>query len=510
MIPTILRPYQQEAVDAALDAVRAGARLLIASPTGSGKSYIEGEVFARCLADGLRPVLISPRLEILEGIARKMGVALPVAQTAREKALEAADLLTPMRLKNRLITGAKEPYDVVIIDECHHATADTYVLLDAMHGGSASSVPRIGFTATPFRGSPKETRELKERWGEPFVALTWKEAVEERVVTMPACEIVPLLDDDVVTIQGADFRVSGVGGLEQALTSRLGELARLVEHVWQTDERPLMVALPSTALVGALAEALDALNVPRIEVTQATSSLERSLAFADCIGRKAALLQIDVVSEGVDLPIRILIDAKPTLSPVRWQQQVGRITRPADESPRYICINRNLERHGYLFEGLLPRGVVAAAQKEWGGATKRSGARHIGLEALGRYKPISIPLLDGAVGSAFNIYNWDNTSGQRREYFVFVLPGGSAPLCASRTNGARPDGSMDWGKWAVCTLPADFAGFQTSAAKWPVSEKQAAWWRRDAKRLGLDPLAQVDGRTFAVLPVLSHLGVRIS
>ena len=132
-----------------------------------------------------------------------------------------------------------------------------------------------------------------------------------------------------------------------------------------------------------------------------------------------------------------------------------------------------------------------------------------GLEALGRYKPIPVPLYDGCTASAFNLQNWDNQTGRKVEYFIILLPGSDTALCGRRVNQQAGE-EWTYGKYERCGLPEEFVGFQTSSWRGMVSDKQRNWWQRDARRYGLDPnTVPRDGRTFQVLPLLVNLRTRI-
>jgi hypothetical protein len=269
-----------------------------------------------------------------------------------------------------------------------------------------------------------------------------------------------------------------------------------------------MVAVPSREIAYLLHSTLLGASVPSAIVTGDTSRADRERAFQQCVDRQAVLVQINVVSEGIDLPIRRLIDLRPTLSPVYWLQLVGRITRPVREgeaAPEYMCCCRNLERHCYLFQGLVPLTEIRQAQQAFSTPSKRSGARALGLEAVGRFKATELPLVDGSTGQLYCIQVVEGT--QVRQYAVLVHPAAAEPLCATRINQRVSTGTR-WGRWEQCPVPTITNGFASVTAGQP-SEKQLAWWTRSAKRYGLDSTATVTRRQFAALPVLADLGLKL-
>jgi hypothetical protein len=95
------------------------------------------------------------------------------------------------------------------------------------------------------------------------------------------------------------------------------------------------------------------------------------------------------------------------------------------------------------------------------------------------------------------------------EYAVLMHPAKMTPIVATRRNQRRDDGTRDYGRWVrLPELPAITDGF-ASLPPSELSDKQWAWWRRDAARWGLDPTANVNRRSFAALPILSRLHKRI-
>lgn len=478
-------------------------RRLYAAPTGAGKSVCE-----LLLLDHLpNALLVTPRLEIVAGMLGKLGVDTSSWSDSRLAAEALARrITTPIRACNLLARG-ELPFrpDAVILDEAHHDLADSYRDLSAYLG----PVPWVGLTATPYRGTPAQTVELHDRWGGE---ITWiislAQSVERGYLSVPEPVVWPLVDDDEIEVQNGEIAVRQAG---QAVRDRLEEVAARCREFAAAGrwDRPTMLAVPSTACVPAMMEVLESIGLPAVGVTQHTTRPDRLRAFAAVARAEAALVQIDVVSEGVDLPIRRLIDLKPTLSPVRWLQQVGRITRPVadgERPPEYYCCCRNLERHGYLFEGLLPARRVAESQRAFGGPTRRASVRALGLEGLGRFAAAEVPLAGGLTG---HLYSLVSISGfDRVEYAVLVHPLSAEVLYATRTSTRDSGDSVRWGRWRRIDRLPDLRGFASAAAR-PLSEKQAAWWSRDAERFGLDPAAKPNRRSFAALPVLRDLGLRM-
>lgn len=523
-----LRDYQHAALLDALQWVAATeppARRLYCAPTGTGKGSLLLALRSALAAGGASSLILSPSLEVLRGLLDRSGLDAPLTDDAlAAAALEGVGATTPTRLRNRILAGEATMPDVLLYDEAHHATDTNEVsgLLAAVHGDDALW---IGCTATPYRGTPRGTVELRQQWGTPVPILTLDQAVRSRWCSLPRTRVVPLLDDDEVRVVNGEFKASGAGGAGGLFATRVDALAALLRDL---PRRPTIVAVPSTESAGALVEACDRIGVDATAILQHTTQPARVEALDRCRRMLTILVQIRVVSEGVDLPwLRRIVDARPVVSPVAWVQLLGRAMRPhgAEEPPEYWCVCRNLERHAYLLGGVLPREAVAEAQAAFGGPSKRTGARGIGFEALGRFKAVELPLANGLTGHMYTLHCPSEVGAH--ELVVLVHPCKEEPLIASREVAVFPtpdDGSPpprgSWrgrdgrdrraGPWQRLDLAAcaDLTGYATKQSHDAFSDKQRASWERDAARLGLDPAAapRLKRRQFAALPVLRALG----
>ncbi|RMD61692.1 hypothetical protein D6833_07905, partial [Candidatus Parcubacteria bacterium] len=344
-----LRPYQQYGIEDALEFLRTspvGARRMYVAPTGTGKGVIQRCLREKIVGAGYRCILLAPNREI----ARNWGSPDWV--------------MTPVRFRNQLERGAIVPPEVILVDEAHHDVGSNISYGDIFLM-CATSTRFIGFTATPFRGTPKGTQALRELWGKPVWLLRLPEACKNGWIQLPSVVIEPLVDDDKLVVQNGEFVIKSANA---ATADRLEALADLVRQFLGTRQ---IVALPSTQGTLAFGRYLEDAGIEHRIVLQNTPPAERTEAYEAC-KNGVPLLQIRILSEGVDFPwLETLIDARPTMSPVLWLQTFGRLTRPWDCEKTYVCTNRNLERHAYLLEGAVPPQVISESQKAFGGPSIR-------------------------------------------------------------------------------------------------------------------------------------------
>jgi ATP-dependent helicase IRC3 len=161
-----LRPYRQEALAAIADAESRGIRRqLVSLPTGTGKTVI----FAHLLQQrSERALVLAHRDELIEQAASKILTVDPDARVGICKAernelhreIIVASVQTLAR-ESRLSKIDISGFTTVIVDEAHHAAADTYrQILDHFRCFDEDGPLTVGFTATPERADEKAVGEV--------------------------------------------------------------------------------------------------------------------------------------------------------------------------------------------------------------------------------------------------------------------------------------------------------------------------------------------------------------
>lgn len=461
-------------------------RQLYSAPTGVGKSIIE--LLVKEQLPGT--YIVTPREEIVDGMLDKI-------DAPSDASGEDYGIWTPIRLRNMLLKGEVEPPKYVIFDETHHHEANSWKQLDLLTG----LAPSVGYTASPYRGTPKSTAKFLETWGEPLTIITYQEAADLGYIRIPSMSILPLVDDDYVDVNGNEFNVTS---LEAATVDRLGDLA---EHSrqWYDGTKwdlPTIYAVPGTGSAEKLHYELSQRGLPCAVVSSRHRRAERPAIFDAVEASLLALIHVNVVQEGVDLKLRRLVDASPCMSPVKWVQQIGRIMRPWHSVPEYVCCNRNVLRHAYILDGIVPPRAIQDTETFFG-ASQRAHSRVLGLENIGRFKPTSVKLLNGCRLYVYTISAL--VQGIAVHYCCLVHPT-VEPVWAVKVNLSK-DGIKTYGNWQQCEAPQDIRGFSSASPKAP-TEKQLGWWKKSAKAFGLDPEQEMSKKSFEVLPVLKDLGVR--
>jgi superfamily II DNA or RNA helicase len=152
-----LRPYQTEALQSIVDYLEKGInKQLVVLPTGSGKTVIFSHI-PQIISDSLPMLVLAHRGELLIQAKDKILRSNPGLDVQTEKAEDTAELNgdvvvasvpTLGRLDSkRLSKFPKDYFKTIIVDEAHHAAAESYRrILDYFK-------PKLllGVTATPQR-----------------------------------------------------------------------------------------------------------------------------------------------------------------------------------------------------------------------------------------------------------------------------------------------------------------------------------------------------------------------
>ena len=319
-----LRPYQYEAREAIFrewDASR--KRTLLVLPTGTGKTIVFCSVSEEVVRRGGRVLILAHRGELLDQAADKMRQATGLA-CALEKAestclgewerITVGSVQTLMR-PQRLRRFAPDYYQVVIVDEAHHALSATYQRV-LSHFSEAAV---LGVTATPDRGD-------KQNLGQYFDSLAYQYTLPAAVRDGYLCKImattIPLrIDLAGVKQQNGDYQVAG---LATALDPYLEQIA---DEMLNHKDRKIVVFLPLIATAKKFTHLLRCRGLDAVEING--ESPDRSEILQRFDRQDGGILaNAMLVTEGWDCPsVDCICMLRPTKIRSLYCQAIGRGTR---------------------------------------------------------------------------------------------------------------------------------------------------------------------------------------
>lgn len=367
-----LRPYQEQAVAELRAAYAAGARaLLLVLPTGAGKTVTFTYLTARAVAKGLRVLLLAHRRELVGQIGAALtqwGVAhgriAPGAPPGTEPVQVAMAQTLARRVK--LDTTGRFRFDLVIVDEAHHATRDSSWGAILAHNAGARL---LGVTATPCR---LDGKGLGVATGGFFDELVIGPSVADLIdlgCLAPPVVYAPAQGPDLagVKTRGGDYRQ---GELSAAM-DRSALTGDAVAHYRALCDRAPAIAFTVTVEhAGHVVEEFKAAGYQAAVLTGSTPDRERAAMIRDLgAGKLHVLASCNVVSEGTDIPtVTAAILLRPTASYALAMQQMGRCLRPAPGKACAIILDHagNCHRHGLPTEAVQwsLEGVTRSAKAE--------------------------------------------------------------------------------------------------------------------------------------------------
>lgn len=327
--PRQLRDYQTEAVDAVMEAWANDTRFTaVVLPTGTGKSTVIGTLAARSARMGLRVAMLAHRAELLDQMAGTVAACDPgldpvgivrADRDEHDRQIVAASFQTLVNDRRHAALGERR---VILVDETHHVTADTYRQVVEDFGPDTFG---CGFTATLRREDGKALRsiihsvafERNLRW-----AIEAKHLVRPRGITVK----IPTLDLGKVKTTAGDFQNAQLAEVMEAETPHIVDA--ILRHC--SDRKPIIFAA-SVDAAHAIAEALSLRGMRSEAVTGAMSYEMRQPIYNRFAGGQnitQALVTVQVLTEGADFPMcDAVVIARPTQSQNMYSQMVGRALR---------------------------------------------------------------------------------------------------------------------------------------------------------------------------------------
>lgn len=321
-----LRAYQQEALRA-LEAMRNDRETiaLLYHATGTGKTVTAVMDAKRC---GGRVLFVAHTMELVNQAYETFRELWPevtagkFADSIKER--EAHVVCGSIQsIALNLDRFREDEFDYLIIDEAHHASADTYQKVLAFFKPQFT----LGLTATPERADDVNILEIFKNTAHRLDIQT---AVEIGALTPVRCiRIHTNIDMTRVRFNSVQYNIRDLD-VKICVTER----NRLIVDTWlhYVQNRRTVVFCASVRHAEQIAELFQNAGVRAVAVSGSMKASERNehlTRFAE--GRVKVLCACDLLNEGWDCPqTEVLFMARPTMSKVLYTQQLGRGMRPAE------------------------------------------------------------------------------------------------------------------------------------------------------------------------------------
>ena len=336
-----VRPYpHQSQILEALDAERElhdRHRNLVVAATGTGKTVVAALDY-RDLTRRLpraRLLFVAHRREILEQSRRTYRAVLGdgafgEAYVAGERPERWSHVFASVQSLSSYGVGniPADHFDVVVIDEFHHAEAATYRrLLDHLR-----PVELLGLTATPERTDGLDVRDRFDGRS-AFELRLWDALSADLLVPFHYFGVADDVDLSGVEWKRGSYDLTVLDGLYTGNDARALKIVRETrDKVTDVVRMRALGFCVSVAHAEYMARVFTAAGIPSVAVTGQTSRDARDDALRrlrDCDVN--CLFTVDVFNEGLDIPqVDTVLFLRPTQSATVFLQQLGRGLRRAD------------------------------------------------------------------------------------------------------------------------------------------------------------------------------------
>ena len=338
----LLRPYQEAAVDDACKALDKHKNTIVVAPTGAGKTIMMSALIGRRYNEGKKILVMQHRDELVEQNKAKFQRINPYITTSivngTVKHWDGSAVFSMVQTISRERNLRDRPvFDMIVVDESHHAAADTYVrVIDAVREDNPDA-EIVGFTATPNRGDGKGLRRVFSNCSHQIEITT---LIREGFLVEPRTFVVDCgVNDQLnnVTRKGNDFDMDEV----EAIMNRKVINQKVVEE-WKNhaEFRKTVVFCSTVKHAEDLLKEFIAEGVNAKIVTGETPKPERAETLHNLAhGNVQVVVNVAVLTEGFDAPpVSCVVLTRPCSQKGTMVQMIGRGLRTVnpEEFPNVV------------------------------------------------------------------------------------------------------------------------------------------------------------------------------
>jgi superfamily II DNA or RNA helicase/HKD family nuclease len=354
---------------------------LVVLATGLGKTWLAAFDTARLEFN--RILFVAHREEILSQAISTFRRIYPNARIGRlageQREIDAHFLFASVQTLgriNHLSRFRPDDFDYIVIDEFHHAAANTYRrVIDYFH-------PKflLGLTATPDRTDGADLLALCQE------NLVFEASIRDGIENGLLCAFHYFGVADDVDYSNIPWRNSQFDPekLEAAVATE-ARARNALEQYRKRGGRRCIAFCCSQRHADFMAEFFEREGVKAVAVHAGLNSAPRATSLERLRGGELEVIfAVDMFNEGVDVPsLDTVLMLRPTESTIIWLQQLGRGLRVSDDKERLIVIDYIGNHRVFLMK---LRGMAVIADKD----AESAGHQREVLAAI-RDERISLP-----------------------------------------------------------------------------------------------------------------------
>lgn len=332
-----LRPRQKLFVERSLSALGTRDNTLSVASTGFGKSVALSALVRERLGDtDAKACVLAHRDELTAQNRDKFQRVVPdvstsvVDATTKSWAGQVTFAMVPTLAREANLAGMPK-LDLLVIDEAHHAVADSYRRIIDRVRGTNPDARIFGVTATPNRGDKKGLRAVFDNVADQ---VRLGELIASGHLVPPRTFVIDVgVQDKLKAVRktASDFDMGEV--------AEIMDRAPITEEVvrnWQEKaaDRPTVVFCSTVAHAGHVAEAFNATGIPTGLIHGDLPGDERrNILAAFAKGEIRVITNVAVLTEGWDHPpTSCVVLLRPSSYKSTMIQMVGRGLRTVDPS----------------------------------------------------------------------------------------------------------------------------------------------------------------------------------
>lgn len=340
----ILRAYQEKAVQSIIDAWAEGLSPLVAMATGGGKTTVFSELLLRvCNPHKQRALVLAHTEEIICQSEKRINDQFSgqLIHFYTDRFLGGIGVVTAntKEFSSRIVVATRQSLhetalprltetgkiDYLIIDECHHASAESYLEIYNKLKSINPEMKVCGFTATPKRSDRKALAMIFDK-----IAYTWSimDGIKEGYLT-PLTALSVQTDVDLSSVKTSE------GDYDKKQLAAVLDTANWIEkavEAWNKygGNRQTLAFFPEVVMSRAFASKMNEKGIPTAHLDAQTPKEKRRQMLADFQqGQLKVIANVAVLTEGFDAPqTSCILWARPTQSSVVLTQAIGRGLRP--------------------------------------------------------------------------------------------------------------------------------------------------------------------------------------
>jgi len=286
-----LRPYQDAAVTACLDALDRASNPLLVAPTGAGKTVMAAAMMRAWQArHGRKVYFFAHRSELLDQAKATLdkfgirGEALSVFQRDYGVPEDAATALC-------------------VFDEAHHAVASCWVKVQGIFTG-----PKVAITATPDR---MDRKKLDDAGFSLAHEICIRDLIKQGFLVRPMAQKLPLTVHPTMLASFDDT------------LSRL--VSSIIDEIGRFNRKRTMIFLPDVRTSREMNMELNRRGVRSIHLDGQSGSERDRLVAGFKSGEYECICNVSLFTEGFDCPeVDCVVLLRDTKSRALWSQMIGR------------------------------------------------------------------------------------------------------------------------------------------------------------------------------------------